>query len=77
MIEAILQPEIFLVNQVCSEEAAHLIKQLEVAKLATDKFIKAEINFDDFLELMKLSGVNIDEYLLVVEENLLSIGIKV
>jgi hypothetical protein len=50
---------------------------LEVAELATDKFIKGEINFDDFLELMELAGVDIDEYLIVVEANLLEVGIKV
>lgn len=61
----------------CNQEVTHLIKQLEVAELATDKFIKGEINFDDFLELMELAGVDIDEYLIVVEANLLEVGIKV
>lgn len=77
MIETILQPEIILMRPICNQEATHLIKQLSVAEMATDKFIKAEISFNDFLELMELAEVDIDEYLTVVEGNLLEVGIKV
>jgi hypothetical protein len=76
MIEAILQSEIILVRP-CNEEVTHLIKQLEIAEMATAKFTKGEISFSDFLELMELAEVDIDEYLGVVETNLLEVGIKV
>lgn len=76
MIETILQPEIILMRSICNQEATHLIKQMEVAQTATDKFIKGEISFSDFLELMELAEVDIDEYLGIVEANLLEVGIK-
>lgn len=77
MIEAILQPEIILMRPVCNEESIYLIKQLEVAQLATNKFTKGEISFSDFLELMELAEVNIDDYLLTIENNLLEVGASI
>ncbi len=77
MLATILQPEINLIHPVCLQEANHLCKQLELAQLATDKFVGCEISFSDFLELMELAEVNIDDYLLTIENNLLEVGASI
>lgn len=77
MLSEILEPQISLFQPICREEADDLCKQLEVAQLATDRFIKGEVSYSDFLELMELAGVDIDNYALTVESNLSEIGVTI
>ncbi len=75
MLSEILQPQIILSHPICLGEANYLCKQLEVAQLATDKFVAGELSYADFLECLELAEVDIDKYLLIVDSNLSELGI--
>jgi hypothetical protein len=74
MLSEILQPQINLIHPICLKEADYLCKQLEVAQLATDRFVVGEISYSDFLECLELAEVDIDSYLLIVSRNLIELG---
>jgi hypothetical protein len=76
MIQNLLSTEILIVGKISDEEAKHLEKQLQASELALQKFLSSEISFSDYLEIMELCGVNIDEYMLQVENNLSIVGIN-
>lgn len=48
-----------------------VVKNLEIANEALDAFLAQEITFDEYLELLDMAQVNIDEYLGLVEQNLI------
>jgi hypothetical protein len=75
MIQNLLSTEIVIVEKISDEEARQLEKQLELSELALKRFLKSEINFSDYLEIMKMCQINIDDYLIVVQNNLSAIGI--
>ncbi|NET72922.1 MAG: hypothetical protein F6K62_18915 [Sphaerospermopsis sp. SIO1G2] len=54
--------EIFItpVNS-CPEEIENLIEREEVASLARRRFLEGLISFDDFMDCLKLAGMNIDD----------------
>lgn len=74
MIEQVLSTEIVIVDRICEEEARHLQKQLETSELALQKFLSNQITFTDYLEILELCGVNIDNYLVNIENSLLEAG---
>jgi hypothetical protein len=74
-LSALIQPEIRLVSPVCFAEATHLIKQLECAELAIDRFLTCSISFRDLLDILELCEVDIDEYLFTLDSNLREVGI--
>lgn len=47
-----------------------VVKNLEIANEALDAFLGQEITFDEYLELLDMAQINIDEYLGLVEQNL-------
>jgi hypothetical protein len=77
MLNEILQPQIILSYPICIEEADYLCKQLEVAQLATNKFVAGEITYSDFLECLELAEVDIDKYQLTIGGNLAELGIVI
>jgi len=77
MLDEILSLEIFVAPNLESAEIQHLIKQLECAELAQTNFIKGKLTFADYCDILQLCNVNIDRYLIQVEENLHEIGLIV
>ncbi|MEH2244596.1 hypothetical protein [Nostoc sp.] len=51
-------------------ESLKLIEQLECAELAQQRFIEGVISFEDYLDILELCEVDIDDYLITVEDNL-------
>lgn len=68
-----LETEISLPHSICIDEASYLSQQHETAQLALDAFIKGKIDFEDYADILELCGIDMDEYLLGVEENLILI----
>lgn len=69
-LNSVLETEIYLPHSVCIDEANYLVEQHETALLALDAFIKGQIDFEDYADILELCGMDMDEYLLGVEENL-------
>ncbi|AFZ56911.1 hypothetical protein H6G54_12090 [Anabaena cylindrica FACHB-243] len=74
MIEQILETQIIICHSLSEDEIQDLIMREEISSLATQRFIKGEISFRDFLEFMEIAGINIDDYLQLANDNAQSIG---
>jgi hypothetical protein len=70
MISQILELEIQIASPMKSEESQYLIKQLETAELAKDKFLKNQISFQDYIDILEVCNIDIDDYLINLEDNL-------
>ncbi|MFN6485439.1 MULTISPECIES: hypothetical protein [unclassified Nostoc] len=75
MIQQFLETQIVTTEGMSHDQALHLIKQMECADLALARFLKGEISFSDYCDILELCEVNIDSYLINVEENLATVGI--
>ncbi|MBD2360052.1 hypothetical protein H6G36_02360 [Anabaena minutissima FACHB-250] len=69
MISDLIKCEILIVPQTSEEEISDLIKREEISYLANLRLAKGEISFQDYLDCLELAGVNIDEYLPIVDTN--------
>lgn len=56
-------------GKISQEEIKNLVKREEVASLALKRFLAAQISFRDYLEILELCKVDIDDYLETVENN--------
>jgi hypothetical protein len=70
MLKQILATQILTPNAVCINEAAYLIKQYDTAQLALQRFIEGVIDFADYCDILQLCEVNVDDFLINVEQNL-------
>ncbi len=70
MIDDILGLELITAPSLCREEINYLIKQMECAELAKSAFICGELSLSDYCDILHLCNINVDQYLLIVEENL-------
>lgn len=75
MISDILSLTIVTTQGMSADESLMLIKQLECAELAKQRFIEGLISFEDYLDILSLCNVNIDDYLVTVEGNLVIAGV--
>lgn len=75
MLDSLLTIEIYLPHQITEDEASYLIKQAECTELALSKFVAGDISFQDYIDILELCDVNIDDYLLIVEDNLEVVGL--
>ena len=74
MIQNLLSTEIVIVEKISDKEARQLEKQLQLSELALKRFLSADITFSEYLEIMEMCEVDIDDYLVTVENNLSAIG---
>lgn len=74
MIEDLLTVEIYL-GTPTQDEIEYLVKAEEACRLALDKFLAQQISLQDYFDILQLAGVNIDDYLLTLENNLIAVGI--
>lgn len=70
MLEGIFGLSIITTQDLSEQESFKLIEQLEGAELAKQNFINGSISFEDFLNILELCEVDIDDYLITVEQNL-------
>ncbi|MDF5706549.1 MAG: hypothetical protein PUP90_02415 [Nostoc sp. S4] len=70
MLEGILELSIVTTEGMSESESLKLIEQLECAELAQQRFIQGSISFEDYLDILELCEVDIDDYLEIVDENL-------
>ena len=75
MLKNYLSTQIETPHIICQDEAAYLIKQLETAQLALTQFVKGLISFTDYCDILQLCDVNVDDFLINVEQNLASDGL--
>lgn len=75
MFEQYLSTQIIAPHVICEDEAAYLIKQLETAQLALTRFVEGVIDFADYCDILQLCGVNVDDFLIGVEQNLTTDGL--
>ncbi len=75
MLDDILGLSIITTEKMSESESSKLIEKLECAELAKTRFIKGEISFEDYLDILELCEVDIDNYLITVEDNLAVDGI--
>jgi hypothetical protein len=69
MISDLIKCEIIIASQISDEEISDLIKREEITSLANSRFASGEISFQDYLDCLEVAGVNIDEYLPIVNAN--------
>ncbi|MGB3641147.1 MAG: hypothetical protein WBA39_26740 [Rivularia sp. (in: cyanobacteria)] len=70
MIDEITGLQLITTPHVCREELNYLIQQMECAELARIAFIGGELSLSDYCDILQLCNINVDQYLLIVEENL-------
>jgi hypothetical protein len=75
MLQEILNLQIVVSPGIEKAESVHLIKQLECAELALNAFVKGFLSLSDYCDILQLCEVNVDDYLLQVEDNLSLVGI--
>lgn len=75
MLNEVLGLQIITTPGMSLAESEHLIKQLECANLGKIAFIKGELSLEDFCDILELCDVDVDEYLINVENNLSIAGI--
>ena len=73
-MKSLLSTQIVIVGKISEEEARHLEKQLQASELALQQFLSNQINFADYLDILELCGVNIDDYLINIEKNISAIN---
>ena len=69
MINDLIKCEILITPQISDEEISDLIKREEITYLANLRLANGEISFQDYLDCIEVAGVNIDEYLPIVNTN--------
>ncbi|WP_017314923.1 hypothetical protein [Mastigocladopsis repens] len=76
MIRRFLESEIFIAksDNLTLSDCARLIQKQEVANLALEKFILGQISFQDYIDILETCEMNIDDYLITVEQNLITCG---
>lgn len=75
MIEKILQTEIIVIQGISPEEIDDLIKKHEACHDAKISLIKGNISWDDYIDLIGLAGIDIDEFLDEANNDAILMGI--
>jgi len=78
MIQEILKTEIIIPagEKLSQEECDYLVLKEEVATLARGKFAQGLISYEDYLDILETCDINIDDYLVTIENNLHELGIR-
>lgn len=70
MLQSLLNVGIFIPTRPLSQdEINHLILKEEVANLGLKRFLKGQISFNDYLDVLEVCNVDVDDYLQTVDEN--------
>jgi hypothetical protein len=74
MLNEILELQIITTPGMSIEECQHLIQKLECANLAKESLIEGNLSLEDYCDILGLCEVNVDEYLINIEDNLTVAG---
>ncbi len=74
MLGEIIGIEIPLFPQITDEEIKLRIEQEEAAYLGKIAFIKGKISLEEYLDILEMCEVDIDDFLLTLENNLVIVG---
>lgn len=69
MLENLLRVGINLSTKISKDQLNQLIKKEAIACLALKRFLAMEISLSDYLEILELCHVDIDNYLQTVDDN--------
>ncbi|HLO88876.1 MAG TPA: hypothetical protein VK203_28265 [Nostocaceae cyanobacterium] len=75
IITDILGVEIPLHPEMCQDEINTRIEQEEAAYLGKIAFLKGKITLEEYLDILEMCEVDMDDYLLNLEGNLKTVGI--
>ena len=70
MIEKLLGIEISLAPNMEPDEIEQLVEAEEACYLARQCFIQGKISLEDLMDIYEMTGVSIDDFLKISEENL-------
>ena len=69
MLEGLLRVGVSISTGISKDELNQLIKKEATAYLALKRFLAMEISLSDYLEILELCHVDIDNYLQTVDDN--------
>lgn len=70
MLSSALQVGIFIpAGYMSPSDMANLLLKEEVANLALRRFLAFEITFQDYLDVLEVCGVDMDEFLQTADDN--------
>lgn len=75
MIEKIFETEIIVLQGISPEEIDDLIKKHEACHDAKISLMKGNISWDDYIDLIGLAGIDIDEFLDEANNDAILMGI--
>lgn len=67
--DALLVGILIPTRSISQEEINYLLLQEEVSSLALKRFLSAEISFTDYLDILELCNLDIDDYLQTIDDN--------
>lgn len=56
-------------RKMTQEEINYLVKQQEVSSLALDRFLGGQISWNDYLDVLEVCNVDVDDYLQTMDDN--------
>ena len=56
-------------RKMTQEEINYLVKQQEVSSLALDRFLGDQISWNDYLDVLEVCNVDVDDYLQTMDDN--------
>ncbi|BAU65662.1 hypothetical protein STA3757_30510 [Stanieria sp. NIES-3757] len=73
MIKDLLELEVNIeaLNDHNDNDIKNVLIRLDICREALDAFLAQEITFEEYLDLLKTAEVNIDDYLINTEQNLI------
>ncbi|WP_017656229.1 hypothetical protein [Fortiea contorta] len=71
MIESVIGVEIPLYPQMTEDEIALRLEQEEAAHLGLMAFLKGQITFEEYLDILEMCEVDMDDYVPNLESNLM------
>jgi hypothetical protein len=74
MIRSLIGVEIPLFPEICDQEIEKRIEQEEAANLALTCFVAGKISLSDYLDILEMCEVEMDDFISNAENNLIILG---
>ncbi|MGB3757277.1 MAG: hypothetical protein WBA07_13035 [Rivularia sp. (in: cyanobacteria)] len=70
MIDDALRVGIYVpTRKMSQDEINYLVRQEEVSNLALDRFLSGQISWSDYLDVLEVCNVDVDDYLQTADDN--------
>ncbi|MTJ11846.1 hypothetical protein FJR11_04390 [Anabaena sp. UHCC 0187] len=73
-LDLILDTEIIVSSHLDAIECDDLVKRLDICQEAKSQLLALKISWQDYLDLIEVAGVDIQDYLNITDENALVLG---